>query len=290
MSDSGTQTQRSEALRRFRQTREKVTRGLARLVSGGRWKNRSTVFLLSTGRSGTAALAKVLELAPGITAFHEPWPQMLEERQQALHEVWTATDSYGQLFLKARAGLIARSTLGGKVYAETSARLTFFAPAIAQVLPEARFIHLVRHPGDVIRSGMRRSWYSDNRSDRYRIRPQAGDPYFENWESLPRFEKICWYWNAYNSFALRFTDIVEARRFLLLKAEDLFAARGETLEQLFEFIGVPSPGSEALAAELDHKHNRQVKNDYPRFEEWNESQRKTLAAVAGDTMTALGYS
>lgn len=290
MSDSKTKSQRSEAIKRLRLTREWVTRELALLASMGRWKKSGTVFLLSTGRSGTATLAKVLQLAPGITAFHEPWPQMLKERQQALHEVWTEADTYMQIFLRARAGLIARSTLGGKVFAETSARLTFFAPAIARALPEARFIHLVRHPGGVIRSGMRRSWYSDNRSDRYRIRPQEGDPHFAGWESLPRFNKICWYWNAYNAFALRFRDSVDSSRLLLLKAEDLFAARGDNMDRLFSFIGVPSPESDMLAAELGRKHNRQLNNDYPVFEQWSRTQRETLISIAGDTMAALGYS
>lgn len=290
MSDSQTQTERTEAARFLRQARERVTRDLARLVSLGRWKKSNTIFLLSTGRSGTATLAKVLDLAPEITAFHEPWPQMLEERRQALHGVWTETERYQQIFCTARAGLIARSTLGGKVFAETSARLTFFAPAIARALPEARFIHLVRHPGDVIRSGMRRSWYSDNRSDRYRIRPQEGDPHFAGWQSLPRFNKICWYWNAYNAFALRFRDSVDSSRLLLLKAEDLFAARGDSMDRLFGFIGVPSPGRDALAAELGQKHNRQTRNDFPRFEEWGQEQKRVLNDMAGDTMRALGYA
>src|SRR5690625_7198839 len=49
-----------------------------------------------------------------------------------------------------------------KRYIETNNQLTFFAPGLARMFPDAQFVHLYRHPGEVVRSGMRRGWFDHN--------------------------------------------------------------------------------------------------------------------------------
>jgi hypothetical protein len=37
--------------------------------------------------------------------------------------------------------------------------------------------------------------------DYSRFRPKEGECYYEEWQELSTFEKICWYWAKYNSLA-----------------------------------------------------------------------------------------
>jgi hypothetical protein len=48
-------------------------------------------------------------------------------------------------------------------------------------MPNVKFVHLFRHPGEVVRSGMRRGWYNGHPSDRYRIEPGQHDPMRRLW-------------------------------------------------------------------------------------------------------------
>ena len=49
--------------------------------------------------------------------------------------------------------------------------------ALGELFPKAKFIQLVRHPGDFVRSGIRRKYYSGNENDDSRITPLINDQY-----------------------------------------------------------------------------------------------------------------
>jgi hypothetical protein len=38
------------------------------------------------------------------------------------------------------------------------------------------------------------------------------------------------------------------------------------------------------------KHNQQTAGDFPAYDQWPQEWRRTLAEVAGPTMTRLGYA
>jgi hypothetical protein len=166
-----------------------------------------------------------------------------------------------------------------------------FCAFIKEICPKARFIYLVRHSGAVVRSGMRRKWYETNCTlNRHLIHPSAGDPYFHEWETAPTFEKICWYCNTNNTFALRSSATIPAERMLLLKAEDLFKGRTETMKRLFQFLGVKLPSEDLIQTVLDKKMNLPLEDQFPVVEEWDESECEILISIAGKTMEALEYS
>jgi hypothetical protein len=253
------------------------------------WTDARCLFVLSTGRTGTATLAKLLALAPQVRAFHEPRPELLAERKAAFAGVWSDFERFWKIFSRARCLRLALARRRA-VYAETSARMTFFAPVIAEYMPNARFLYVYRHPGDVVRSGMGRGWYDSHPLDAVRIEPTKDDPAYAKWRSWGRFAKICWYWDAYNRFALRFLDCVDRGRVLLSSSEDLLDPLTGCYHELFQLIAVPSPPEDAVHEVLSVRHNYQRYNDFPRFEQWTAEQRQTLYRIAGPTMTRLGYA
>jgi hypothetical protein len=262
---------------------------LAALIGPRFWRDTRCLFVLSTGRVGTVSLTSLLGCSRGITAFHEAPPALLEESKAAYTGIWEHPKKYEQIFRNAKARSLGTARLKGRVYADTSNRLTFFAPVIARLLPNSCFIHLHRHPADVVRSGMSRRWYRDHSWDVYRIEPAPDNVWAERWHKYDAFAKNCWLWAAVNEFALIFRRSLPDDRFLTVKYEELFRPFSEIYRCIFDFIGVKAPPSEQAKAILETKRNVQKVQSFPRYDEWNSDQVRVLNEIAGPTASRLGY-
>lgn len=159
---------------------------------------------------------------------------------------------------------------------------------LLDLLPEARFLFIHRHPGAIVRSGMRRGWSVDHPADYARITPAGNEVPPALWERWEAFEKLCWLWNACNSFALDVAGQAEAGRILQFDARQLYS--GAIVPQLFDFIGVPQPAQQAVADVLSKKHNAQRHAAFPTYDVWTPAMKETLVSHAGETMARLGYA
>src|SRR5262245_22026186 len=115
--------------------KQAVRRTLGRMA----WRGASCCFVLSTGRTGSQTLTSLLNLSPQVRAFHEPAPQLLAETRDAFDSIRDEPDRFKKIFIDAKAADIGIARLRGKLYAETSNRLTFLAPVIAELIPRAKF-------------------------------------------------------------------------------------------------------------------------------------------------------
>ena len=247
------------------------------------------LFVLSTGRVGTDSLAALLGCSPGITAVHEPQPKLVHASYQAYmndanHERWR------DIVLAARGEQVATSARWGNIYAETNNRMTFLAGVLSDTLPASRFIHLHRHPYEVIYSCMRRSHYAGHPWDYARIRPRAGDPYARKWDGMSVLEKVAWHWMEINRIGLEFGRQVPGDRFLNLPSKSLFHGDPETIEAIFRFAGTTTPPRERLEEVLGTPHNQQVGGAAVRTPaEWSTEQRSAVNAIVGEVAVELGY-
>lgn len=265
----------------------RICSGIAGRVS---WHTCPALFALSTGRCGSVTLFELLNLSDKIMAFHEPKPRLREELQNAYRDIWDQPARYRRLFSKARYHLVGRARLRGRIYAELTAATKFFASAIAEELPHARFLHLHRHPGGVVRSGMRRGWYQGHPRDDYRVIPLENDPIREKWDrEWGAFEKVCWYWHGNIEFILRFEETLAPRRMMTMKFENLVDFGSGAYKLPFDFLGVAPPPLTAVRTVLETRHNEQVTGEFPKYDSWSVEQRETLLQIAGTTMEKLGY-
>lgn len=254
------------------------------------WRRARTVFVLSSGRCGTQTLARLLNLSTRMRAFHEREPRLLRETSDAFYNVFENPEPYIGVFRKAFANRLGYARLTGKVYCDTSNRLTFLAPTISTVLPHSIFIHLYRHPADVIRSGMRRGWYGGHDWDAFRIKPVSTDAGYCNWDEWDPFNKICWSWAATNQFAFRFSEQISTSRILRLRFEDLMNVDTREYERVFEFLNVECPAHEQICSVLDTRHNQQKVGAFPELSGWTREQRLAIHDIAGQMMDRLDYS
>lgn len=256
------------------------------------WQLHRCAFVLSTGRSGTDTLHRLWGLSDAIDAHHEPWPTLTRERQQALHDLHRCQDHYWNIFAAARGHAISRARRAGRVYAESSARMTFLAPALLERMPNTAFVFLHRHPSLVVRSGMRRGWYRNHPDDATRIRPAPGSEAGSRWATMSRFERICWYWDAYNRFVLDWLDGLPPsaqQRIFMVASADLFSADARALQQVFAAAGVPVPQREQVLACLAMRYNAQKQGAFATTDTWSEEHRAVLWRICGDTAQRLGY-
>jgi hypothetical protein len=246
-------------------------------------------FVLSTGRVGTDTLAHLLSRAPELIAVHEPAPRLFPETRQAYVDAPLDDRRARDLLVLAgcgRARLWADCLLRGKRYVETSNRMTYLADALLLHMPHSQFIFLHRHPGEVVRSGMRRGYYDHHRWDADRIAPRPEDPAAQFWQSWSPFERNCWYWHAVNRLGLEFVARHPDRCFTL-RSSELFDAEPGSLSALGRFLGLKRP--EGLAPASAAPRNAQQKGEFARYGAWSHEQRETLRRIAGDTAERLGY-
>ena len=187
------------------------------------------VFVLSTGRVGTMLLTRLFELEKGLNIEHEALPEMLYTGKLAYADPSNIEFTKGA-FMAGRYEAIRDCQLQNLRYVETNNRLTFFAPAMAALFPNAKFIHLLRHPDSFVSSGIQRNWYTGKTiTDEGRIAP-AKDSGIERQQ-----DKIAWLWNATNAFIDDFKEGAGKDRTLTVRSEDLFS-NTEEAERILNWL------------------------------------------------------
>jgi hypothetical protein len=217
----------------------------------------SYLFVLSTGRSGTQTLAALYGLSKQILAFHEPQPRLgrlakLVYEQEAI----PITPAIVEALLVARNGLFQAAQLRGKHYVEAAHYNTFLAPVIKQALPTAKFIHLVRNPVDVSISAAQRRWYAGNVDDSTRVLPRADSG--SDWDKWDTVQKNAWLWAETNRWIIKYLNTLPANDQLQIHSEDVFEGNPGTIDQLYNFIGVPKPADNRIRRVLGNRLNARV--------------------------------
>lgn len=254
-------------------------------------KARDNVFFcLSTGRTGTTTLANILSISSKLIAFHEPKPY-LYGMSCALYQnsELSNTKFAEQAFLAVRAEKLKIAELAEKKYVETSPQVTFLAPIIASAIPRSKFVHIVRHPADVVRSGMRRKWYDGHSADNTRITPIKGTKDADMWDQWSTFEKNCWLWNETNKWIINFSNTIEDERFYLIKAEDIYSENQIELQGLYKFLSIPPISTKIIKKILFKKLNQQKTGDFPLYVSWTKDQKQVFRNLVGPTAEHFGY-
>lgn len=249
------------------------------------------VWCLSTGRVGTQTLAALAGLVDGVDARHEPTPKLygLSKLSYELGSERAGQKTICEALRSCRPPVKSKHK---EVYLEASPQGTFLAEALRELFPQSRFIHLVRHPGDVMRSGMRRGWYVDHANDPWRITPQDGGQ-AAAWGSWSTLEKNAWLWAETNRWIGEFMGSLPPGDGLTIRSEELFSAHSEVIGSFFNHLGVAQPSSHRIERVLGHRLNSQKAGEageYPKFSDWSAEEIQMVESHAGELMQQLGYS
>ncbi len=253
--------------------------------------NCPSVFVLSTGRVGTQTLAALFGLAANVFAYHEPKPKLygLSKLSYEYSDDTLISTVLQEAFLTTRKELLNYSLDCGRGYIETSPQTTFLVPVILEVIPNVRFLHIVRNPRDVVRSAMRRKWYEGHSADQTRIVPLSDSEENQQWQKFSAFQKNLWLWHETNRWILKFTSNLPADRTLLVHSEDIFNGNEGVLQKLYTFVGAPMPPKQKTVRILNKKLNKQREGTFLETTNWSEDMKNDLLSIAGKTARALGY-
>lgn len=243
------------------------------------WQMVRPCFVLSTGRTGTLLLNSILQLSPNAMPMHEPQPELYRPSRRAYEEINRRPDIYREVFKSAREEYLLKSAQQEKVYIETNNQITFFAPIIRNVFPRAVFIHLVRHPADFVRSGIRRKWYTGEHShDIGRIVPLK-EPYKTSWPQMSPIEKMGWLWNETNTCISEFVKTIDQDSWLLVRSEDLFSEVAVS-KRIFNFLGISGINERHVQRLIATPQNPQRKGFFAKYPEWSASDKEALKKIA----------
>ncbi|WP_297813277.1 sulfotransferase [uncultured Methylophaga sp.] len=251
--------------------------------------NSEIVFVLSTGRVGSMTFARLLNLSPDVLVKHEPSPKLFRLSKANYQCTFEDSEFSESIFWTVREDLINQAFNSGKGYVETSPQATFFAPVIKKTIPSVKFIHLVRHPADIVTSGMRRNWYGGHPSDNTRITPRSTDKYWHDWSSMNQLGKNAWLWSETNRWIMDFLKAVPDNQQITIRAEDLYNQKSDVIADVFDFVSAGAPSQKRVNKVLSKKHNKQTRGDFPPFKNWTPEMKEQLRIISGEQAKALGY-
>lgn len=245
------------------------------------------VFVLSTGRCGTLTIAHLFRLAPGVRAFHEPLPDLFPLNSRLYQQPAADPETVFLALHFARGFLWDPLSLAGKRYVETSHHMTFLAPWLHQLMPQARFLHLVRAPEPFARSATRRGWYTFPTTIQRKISPRSG----AGWDARDAFGKNVWYWTEVNRFACDFLATLPPGQGLRLHAEDIFSGQPKALRQLYALVNNEPPPLPRIQRVLGRKHNQGQHSFLTRVQlgALNDAQQQILQLECSELAQKLGY-
>ena len=242
----------------------------------------SPVFVLSTGRSGSKLIVNLFNLSDNVTALHEPRPTLEYFSDYAFHHQ-QEEKILSNMIDAARMELVLEAFIKNQIYVESNQCLTFFAPVIAGLFKKSKFVHLVRHPGDFVRSALRKGWHKNDsiwESGRVKMKDK------NQWAQLDQIERLSWLWMTTNQFIEDFKTQVHKSRVFTLKFEDLVEKK-KTIKKSLEFIGSHHIAAEKIEQIQRTKINelhihpnepstmKKVEN-FPHYSQWDDEMKNKL--------------
>lgn len=252
------------------------------------WENKKICFIISTGRTGTKTLAALFNHLENVEAHHEPQPDFRQlSIDFALERVCTAK---AQSIVNAdrKVVLFRMQRLNPHVYVEANNRLFSLIPILRQTFRGCKFVHIVRDGRDVVRSGMGRRWYQPDDIDPYRLKAIdfPNDPYFEYWQSMSRFEKICWWWQKKDGII--YQSVKNESDSITVKFEDIFDESNDYagLKAIGDFLDIDVSTISHL---ISIKRNATETYQMPHWQNWDLCLREKFMKISGEHLKQYGY-
>jgi hypothetical protein len=267
------------------------------------WQDKfeQVVVVLSTGRTGTQALAHYFNTAyDNVTALHEPKPtrhfRMMSNRAMTGK---LNRETAVRALVRSRRRLVEKITR--PIYVESNWYLYGFLEPLKEVFGRPKILHVVRDPRTFIPSyinygtfsGLKKVaaeflpyWYL--KPEQYEANPA------KTWKQMSQPERLAWHWHVVNREIDRGAALY-GEDYLLLRYEDLFPREKDAaaktlpagLARLLDWVGLAP--NEQLIQLLGDKRNASRNRGYPKWGQWDEPSRAAVLAMCGEQMERYGY-
>ena len=261
-------------------------------------------FIVSSGRSGTAMLHKALSANTAVDMNHEYAVQITQPL--AVRRYLDLCDSHEAQKTLAQTHIGAIAYSAGKFWGDSSNKLSWLIAELAQLLPNAKFVHLVRDGRKVAGSYFRKlsgECYDDASTRILQAHyddpthtlapppekkywwpmPRRSDPLAQEFRGFDQFERMCWHWAEVNRVILEALSVLPAQQQLFIRLEDLRSSP-DTARALYDFLNLPYRDADFSAFKKPHNVNR------PEDRVLDASERRRFEPIAQPMMQRLGYA
>jgi len=191
----------------------------------------TALFLISPGRSGTKSLVDLYSRYTSMYCLHSPTP-WIASVGYLYHQKRISPESAKFGFYATREPYLIQAYQKQKVFFDGDCKNLPVTTEIADLLPEARFIHLVRRPEYFIQSGLARGYY---KTTPHELWGHLTATEFARDESIPlksQIEKIAFFWNEANCIAEKAKQKLGPHRVATLVAETVFTNPNQAFQAL----------------------------------------------------------
>ena len=246
------------------------------------------ILITSIGRTATSSINALLAQFSGVISHHEKGkndPYFLFLSQ------FDAYQKFTQDYLKDRDDQANRS--GAKIYVEVNPYFRFVDHEFLRSKGWST-LFIVRHPKTYLESVYRRKLFMPNDSSFQKL-PDSSDPFYEQWPTCSRFEKLCWYYSQVHEFVLNENHPFFRYESLVGEGQDLPRLLNEVGIKDFDVNTIKLPhlnksGIHSKSQILQTALSRSNKiPDELQWEVLTEAERKTYDSVCRPLLTKLGY-
>ncbi len=261
-------------------------------------------FIVSSGRSGTAMLHKALSAAGDTEMHHEYMVHIVQPLAVRRYMGWASREE-ALAQLRATYGAAVHYS-GARHWGDSSNKASWLIPELAELLPEAKFIHLARDGRKVASSYFHKlggecydahstavlQAFADDPAKRPAPPPEKkywwplarqGDPLTQAFRQFDQFERIAWHWAEINRVIRDSLSALPAHCHSFVRLEDLQESPG-AVRALFEFLELPCTAEISALFARPHNVNR------PEDRLLDARQRTQFEAIAAPMMACLGYA
>ena len=260
-------------------------------------------FIVSSGRSGTQMMEKLLGMYPQVDMHHEYVCTHVQPLAVRYYMGLVSLDEVCDTLAGLHGAAVFYSER--ELWGDSSNKLSWLIEGLDRVFPTAKFIYLVRDGRKVTSSFFHKLGNEcyDNRSTQilqayiddpvncptpppekkyWWNLPQPDTALAEAFRSYDQFQRMCFHWGEINRWIQAKLAAINPEQQRTYKLEELARDRDQ-LHDLLAFLGLPI--DEAICSMMDCPHNVGIPIDYP----LTSQQRSQLMNIAGDVMRTFGY-
>lgn len=239
------------------------------------------IFVVSTGRTATTALADFLDNKAGeAAAFHEPSPSFARRAPGLVtrRHRWNERVYFG---MPRRRRRVSR---GKRVYVEFNHHLFSALPLIRKTFPEATVIQIVRDGRTTVRSWLNKGRYTQTDDFITPADIPGSGVAIEDWLTWSPVKKNAWTWSLVNG-------VIDSQApDYRVYYEDIFDPEKNALANVLNTAAPDAFDPGTLYFPDARSVNSPRKTAYPAFEQWTAQEQRDFWDVAGPRMRALGYA
>jgi len=266
--------------------------------------NDNVFFIIGCGRSGTTAVAEILNTATNGLVDIESNPKLCVASRLKYNNILPNSKNFINSSLSPKIDNALKSY---DIYADKNPNYIYFIDELQSVF-NAKFLFVIRDGSDVVRSCMdfdkfrtpNYAFYEDTKDfsftqaednfwDFGRIRPLPTDSYYNKWYNMSKFEKFSWYWSNYNKLLLNNSKNIPDNKKMFLNISNI---NSDVFKDIFEFFSLDGYNKAKIEEMFSSEINTtKVSSDkrFKSYSNWSLEQKNIFKKHSKDMMKYFGY-